>query len=217
MITGYFGVPGCGKTTLLAKIAQKALKKGKYEHVYTNFPCYGCERITVDDLSTFRFGHSLILLDELTLDCDSRDFKDFNEGLKEYITMHRHDGARIIYFVQDYSRVDKTIRNCTFDLWYMSTTTIPLLNRFSIAKRVFRKMDINEYRSEIVYGYRFRNRIESITISTMKLIYRPRWYKYFDSYDLGCLAARPMYSARFYSHNMFSSVNKKPFERKEMN
>ena len=205
MITCYFGTPGCGKTTLLAKIAHNALKKHKYEHVYTNFPCLGCEPITVNNMCKYRFGNSLILLDELTLDVDSRDYKNFNQGLKDYITMHRHDGARIIYFVQDYSRVDKTIRNCTFDLWYLSTTTIPFFRNFSIAKRVFRHMDINEYQSEIVYGYRFRNKIEALTISTIKIIYRPLYYKYFDSYDLGCLADRSVYESEgFYQSDIFS-------------
>lgn len=216
MITGYFGCPGCGKTTLLAKIAQKALRRKEYDHVYTNFPCYGCEQISVDDLCLYRFGHSLILLDELTLDADSRDFKNFEQGLKEYITMHRHDGARIIYFVQDYSRVDKTIRNCTFDLWYMQTTTIPFLRHFSIAKRVFRKMDINEYKSEIVYGYRFRNKIESFTISTIKIVFRPRWYPYFNSFDLGVLADRPLYSNRFYSDNIFPLLSNKTASKNEL-
>lgn len=210
MITCYFGTPGCGKTTLLAKIAQTALKKRSYEHVYSNFPCFGCEPISVNDLCSYRFGNSLILLDELTLDVDSRDYKNFNEGLKEYVTMHRHDGARIIYFVQDYSRVDKTIRNCTFDLWYLSTTTIPFLRNFSIARRVFRHMDINEYQSEIVYGYRFRNKVEAITISTVKIIFRPLYYKYFDSYDLGCLSERSVYQSNgIYQPDIFSlSENK---------
>ena len=42
MVTGYFGLPGSGKTTFLTMIAQKELrliKKGqsKYDRVYTNF------------------------------------------------------------------------------------------------------------------------------------------------------------------------------------
>ena len=42
MITGFFGVPGCGKTTLATFFAQRELKKiklysSKYKRVYTNF------------------------------------------------------------------------------------------------------------------------------------------------------------------------------------
>ena len=46
MLTCYFGVPGCGKTSLLTKFAideLKRMRKGKspYKHIYTNFRC--CE------------------------------------------------------------------------------------------------------------------------------------------------------------------------------
>ena len=58
MITCYFGVPGCGKTTLLTKIAQKELKrikrcKSPYNHVLTNFYCQGCESTLVSTSRIF--------------------------------------------------------------------------------------------------------------------------------------------------------------------
>ena len=57
MITCYFGVPGCGKTTLLTKIAQMELKrinrgKSPYNHVLTNFYCQGCEMVDFKDLGS---------------------------------------------------------------------------------------------------------------------------------------------------------------------
>ena len=87
MITCYFGVPGCGKTSILACLAQRELKrirKGKspYKAVYSNFACKGCKSFPVRDLGFYKFSHSLILIDEITLDVDSRDFKTFSKGLK---------------------------------------------------------------------------------------------------------------------------------------
>ena len=32
----YFGLPGCGKTTMLAKLAMDGLHSGRYKNVYSN-------------------------------------------------------------------------------------------------------------------------------------------------------------------------------------
>lgn len=82
MITGYFGVPGCGKSTFLAMLATKELLKirkgkSKYKYVLTNFPVHGCKCVRLEDLGRFDIHDSLILFDEITLDADSRDFKTF--------------------------------------------------------------------------------------------------------------------------------------------
>lgn len=213
MVTGYFGVPGCGKSTMMTKIAIKALKKGRYDNVYCNFPVAGCKEISVKDLCEFRTPNSLILLDELTLDVDSRDYKKFDENLKEYFTMHRHDGVDLIYFVQDWSRVDKTIRNVTFDLWYLSTSVVPIFKHFSRAKRIFRNVSINDYMSELIMGYRFANFWELVFSSPVKICFRPRWYKYFDSYDLGGLAERKIFYSNLYKKENFPRLSKRDIER----
>ena len=54
MITGYFGVPGSGKSTFLSMLAIKEIKKikkgkSRYLHVLTNFPVSGCEQIKLLD------------------------------------------------------------------------------------------------------------------------------------------------------------------------
>ena len=50
----FWGPPGVGKTTLLTKIAVKAIKrmnrgKGIYENVYTNFHCKGALKLDFKD------------------------------------------------------------------------------------------------------------------------------------------------------------------------
>lgn len=200
MITGYFGVPGCGKTTILTKIAQKELRKiakGKsaYEHVYTNFYCQGCERIAFEDLLSHKPIRSLILFDELTIDADSRSFKSFPKPAKDFFVMHRHCYNDIIYFVQDYSRIDKTIRELTYDLWYVRKPIIPFFRNFSIARKIFRNISINEFTSELVLGYRFSKFLERIFMPCLKYTWRPFWYKYFDSFDEGILADRPVFTS----------------------
>lgn len=193
MITCYFGTPGCGKTTLLASIAQKELKKmannqSSYKHVLTNFYCQGCERIELKQLGNYDLEDCLILLDEITLDADSRDFKTFEQSKKLFFVLHRHVGCDIIYFCQDFSRVDKTIRNLTYDLWYVEKSVFPLFREFTVCKRIWRNININEYSNELTLGYRFSNLRERLFTSTRKVIFRKPWYKYFDSYDKGDLA-----------------------------
>ena len=188
MITGFFGVPGCGKSTFLAMLAAKELKrikkgKSKYKYVLTNFPVHGCNQVRLDDLGRYDIHDSLILFDEITLDADSRDFKVFPICTKNFFTLHRHLNNDIIYFCQDFSRVDKTIRNLTFDLWYIHCSIFPFFRRFSIAKRIYRNININEYTSELTLGYRFAKFTEIIFAKSKICCYRPKYYKYFDSYD----------------------------------
>lgn len=196
MITGYFGVPGVGKTTLLTKIAVKAIKrmnrgKGKYENVYTNFYCKGARRLNFNDLKTYKIINSLILLDEITMDADNRDFKNFPDEIRDFFILHRHLGNDIIYATQGYDAVDKKIRLLTQELWYMQKTVLPLFSEITSAKRIYRTININEHTSELTLGYRFCNLVESFFTSNYKTVWRRRYYKYFDSFDEGILESRP--------------------------
>lgn len=199
MITGYFGVPGCGKTTFLTMIAQKELRKiekGKspFKHVLTNFYCEGCDKYEFKDLGNYAIEECLILCDEITLYCDSRDFKKFTQKQKDFFTLHRHVKVNFIYFCQDFSRVDKTIRELTFDLWTITSSVFPLLRNFSFAKRIWRNVTINEYVGDLILGYRFSNLRERWFTNTRKTCYRPHWYKYFDTFDKGSLAELPEFN-----------------------
>lgn len=186
MVTGFFGVPGCGKTTFMARFAQRELKrikknKSKYEKVLTNFYCQGCYKIDYSDLGHYDITNCLILLDEITLDADSRDFKMFDKYHKDFFLMHRHDRCDIMYFTQQYDGVDKKIRDITFSIYFVSA--VPILP-ISKAKRIYRCLDINEATKEIVQGYRFST-IWDRLFGTGNVIYcwRPFWYKYFDSFE----------------------------------
>lgn len=196
MITCYFGVPGVGKSTVLTKIAQTELKKikknkSKYTRVYTNFYCKGCNIIQYEDLATYLIEDSLILLDELTLDADNRNFKSFKSTIRDFFILHRHLNCDIVYATQSYEMVDLKIRQLTADLWYMTKTVVPFFDRFTQCKKIYRNININEYTSELTLGYRFCNFLESLFTSNYKLCYRPKYYKYFDSFDQSVLADRP--------------------------
>lgn len=198
MITCYFGVPGVGKTSVLAKIGIKELRKiekgkSKYKHVYTNFYLKGAEQIAFDDIKNYKLYDSLILFDEITMDADNRHFKSFPTEVRDFFILHRHLGLDIIYATQSYDMVDMKIKNLTADLWHMQKSVAPFFRNFTYARRVWRKVNINEHTAEMTNGYRYCNFTEAIFASNFRWSYRPLYYKYFDSFEEGVLAPRNIY------------------------
>lgn len=184
MITCFFGLPGCGKSTLLAKLAYKELKrikkgKSKYVRVLSNYFIRGCSVLDFDMIGKYDMSNSLILLDEISLDADSRDFKSFSKPLKQFFILHRHYGCDIIYATQQYDGVDRKIRELTQNLYYMKKAG-PL----TYATAIYRKITITED-SEIKMGYVLPKLIKIISDirHTMIFCFRPKYYKLFDSFD----------------------------------
>lgn len=192
MIKCYFGVPGVGKSTILVNEYKK--NKRKYDHIYTiNLQIKGVPMITKNELEKYKFTNTLILWDEITMDADNREFKSFSKDLRDFFILHRHLGCDIIYATQNFENVDKKVRDLTCELWYMNKSVIPFLKSFTTAKRIYRKININEFTSDLTLGYRFCNFLESIFVSNFKLCFRPLYYRYFDTHDELSLKGRPLY------------------------
>ena len=211
MITGFFGVPRVGKNTILTMIAQRELalmKKGKskYKHIYTDFYCKGCEKFKYSDFRKYKAYNSLFLIEEMGLNADGRKFKDFSVEERNWFALHGHVECDIIYATHDYSDVDKKIRDKTEELWYLTKSCVPFLRNFTVATRIFRTIAINEYTSELINGYRFSTTLEKIFSRVRMIVYRPTWYKYFDSHSEEELAKRPvMYSLNW--DDIIASLN----------
>lgn len=137
MVSGVFGLPGSGKTVLLAKIASDALKGkatvigghvlqyGSYEHVLTNFYCEGCEKFTFSDLGHVDFRKCCLICDETAFDADSRNFKQFSEDAKFFFhQQNRKSGSVFIWTSQSYDSVDKRIRDLTDQYFYIRPSRI---------------------------------------------------------------------------------------------
>lgn len=192
MIKCYFGVPGVGKSTILVR---EYLKNRKYyKFIYTiNIQIANVPMIDKSDLEKYKFKNALILWDEITMDADNREYKSFSKDLRDFFILHRHLGCDIIYATQNFENVDKKVRDLTSELWYMSKSVIPFFNKFTTAKRIYRTININELSSELTLGYRFCNFLESIFVSNCKIVFRPRYYKYFDTHDELSLKGRSLY------------------------
>lgn len=200
MITCFFGVPRVGKNTLLTMIALQELKKmkqgkSKYKHIYTDFFVEGCEFIDYRVFKHWKMYDSLVLIEEMGLDADGREHKSFTRAERDFFVLHGHIHCDIIYATQDYSNVDKKIRDLTEELWYLSKSCVPVVKHFTFAKRIFRTIAINEHTSELVNGYRFSTFLERIFTKCTKICFRPLYYSKFDSYDEGSLESRPIFES----------------------
>lgn len=166
MIVGVFGLPRSGKSTLLAYCAERALRHkalacgrgawrvslgdfSPYDKVYSTFPILS-KSGKVCKLDCFQLGkieikNSLLLIDEISLVFDSRDYKAFPKHCKEFFALHGHWSNDIIYASQGFEDCDKRIRNMTDTLLYVDRA-----GRFSRVRPIRKQWSID---GSIVEGY----------------------------------------------------------------
>lgn len=184
----YFGLPGCGKTTLVTYFAKKGVKSKRYENVYTNVPqtVRGATYIDNNCIGVYDITNSLILIDEATLFADSRDHKNFPRHLIEFFLLHRHYNVDIMLFTQQWDGIDKKIRVITdrvfyvykgklLGQWFTRFYRIP----YGIIIPDPKKSD-GQKLGEIVQGYCKPNFLVRLF---SPWVFRPLYYRYFDSWD----------------------------------
>lgn len=187
MICGVFGLPRAGKTTFLTWCAMRALK-GKsivigrwcwrivagqfapYKNVYTNFAVDGCKMLDFDKLGEEDFTESLILIDEIMLLCDSRDWKNFPIRLRNFLALHGHGKTDIIYCSQGYKDTDIRFRNLTENIFYIQRS-----GNWSKIAPIAKSWRIDQ---DIEEGYTLSPPIGCTWI------FQPLYRKAFDSFDL---------------------------------
>ncbi len=192
MVSLYFGLPGSGKSSLLTFMAIREqnkilIGKSRYSRVVSNveidYP--GIIFMEFADMLKYDLGAStLILIDEGTLEFDSRDYKAFDILKKDMFLQHRRYQYDIIIFTQQWDGVDKKIRVITDRVYYVHTGG--LLKQLSYTNRIpygilipkARDTDSKSY-GEIVQGYHrgsFFSRLFCFRF------YRPLVYGYYNSY-----------------------------------
>lgn len=187
MISLYFGLPGCGKTTLLTKFALKEVKK-KNINVYCNIDIKvnGVIRVYNHEIGKYDISYGTLLIDEGTLFSDCRNYKSFSNELVEFFLTHRHDHLNIIIFTQGWDTLDKRIRIITDRVYYVYKPFplgIVMTRYYRIPYGIIipdPKKEDSEKLGEIIQGYckpGFFRRLFS------GYCYRPKYYKYFDSWE----------------------------------
>ena len=194
MITGVFGLPGSGKSTFLAWCASRALsskpiKIGSlslstnktYNKIYSNFPISGCYPLNFDLLGISEYSDCLILIDEISLLADSRNFKTFSDNCKLFFTMHRHWNVDIIWCGQSYLDCDVKIRRITEQLMFIEARPFG----YSCVTPIFPCLGLDDF-GHIVENYTTKG------FFSRKYIKRKKYYYMFDSFQRPSL--RPLRS-----------------------
>lgn len=188
----FFGLPGSGKTTILTYCALLASKSGHYKNIYSNvsIAVHGVTYIPFDFFGKYELRECLFLVDEATIMCGDRDHKNFSkEKLKEFM-MHRHKDCDIILFSQEADGVDKKIRSITDRMYYVKKGVLTGKWFSSIYRIPYDVMfpDGGDKIGDIIMGYKkppFLARLFA------KRLYRPFYYKYFDSWESDPLPELP--------------------------
>lgn len=185
MISLYFGLPGAGKTTLACKLLIDATNK--YDRVFCNFRCKipGVTYIDNECISKYDLSGGFVVIDEMQLYANCRKSKDFDDDMLDTFVLHRHRSMDFCILSQRSNGHDLIIRELTCQCFYLYKT-FPLGFWQTKYYKIPYKVMIPDARSgssrvgEIVMGYYQPPFLVKIFAHR---IWRPKYYKYFDSFE----------------------------------
>ena len=205
MVSVYFGLPGCGKTSLIAYQAKREslrMRKGRspFKQIYTNVHLTGVPYVTYIDndyIGKYNLSQGLILIDEATIFADSRDYKAFSKAKVQFFMLHRHYGCELRLFTQQWDGIDKKIRTITdkvfyiykpliTGIWFTKYYRIPY--GIIIPDKKKNKESSGSSLGEIIQGY---CKPSIFTRITCPRVFRPPLYKIFDSWEAPVLDPLP--------------------------
>lgn len=179
-LTMIFGKKGSGKSTLMVRMAYEYLALGWT--VFCTERLDGCIHIDYKDIGYKQIPpHSLLLVDEVGMIWDNRNFKDFKTEVRDWFKLQRHYKVKVVLFSQTFD-IDKKLRDLTDDMFLCTN----VLRIFSWAKRITRRVVLVKpgndsparIDEELAYDgliwWPFGSRI---------LTFIPHWAPYFDSHN----------------------------------
>lgn len=194
IVTIYFAPPRTGKSTYATKIAHKCMKKNI--PVYSNFYIRDTFMYNKEDLGKYDISNCKLILDEVGLEFNNREFKTFPKEALSFFKLHGHYKVSIDVFSQDWSDMDKKIRTLAQRLYIIRRSRIPFFIR---AIPIYKKIGINEMTKEICDEYYTLGNFLNLFFG--KWCFMPKYWKMFDSFDAPKLP--PMKQVK-YSKEMFS-------------
>lgn len=179
-LTMVFGKKGSGKSTLMVRMAYEYLALGWT--VFCTERLDGCIHIDYKQIGYKQIPpHSLLLVDEVGMIWDNRNYKDFKPQVRDWFKLQRHYKVRVVLFSQTFD-IDKKLRDLTDDMFLCTN----LLRVFSWAKRITRRVVLvkpgadcparidEELAYDSLIWWPFGSRI---------LTFIPHWAPYFDSHN----------------------------------
>lgn len=174
-----FGKKGSGKSSFLVKQAIYYLRKGFF--VYTNMDdlCLdGVRIIDANELGDFvPVANSVLLLDEVGMLYDNRNFKNFKNSVRDFFKLQRH--YKVICFLasQTYD-IDKKLRDLCDSMILVNSVFVC----FSLIRPIHKAITLTEAvadgESRIAENLKFR------FITSWRLMYIPKYSKYFSSFKV---------------------------------
>ena len=182
-----FGKKGSGKSTLLTKYALDYLKKGW--NVYSTEHCPGTYQISYQDIG-YKYipPNSVIIVDEVGMIWDSRNFKNFPHQVRDYFKLQRHYKHVVILASQTFD-VDKKIRDLADEMYLVNKR----FRVFSYAKKILRKTVLVEATGESPSKIDENLEFDSLLFfwaGSRKFTFIPKYIKYFDSFKVPELAEK---------------------------
>lgn len=173
-----FGKKGSGKTTFLTKVAINEIKKNKI--VYSTIDIPGTRLFDVNELGLSIFPvNSVILIDEVGMIWDNRDFKNFKPHVRDYFKYQRQYKNKVYLFSQTFD-VDLKLRNLTDEMYLLKNVA----RVFSIARRITKNITIQKGEdgkaSTLVDNYEF---VPIFSPNAFIITFIPRWVAFFKSYN----------------------------------
>lgn len=187
MIVQIFGPPGSGKSSLLVLFALDALQGhslsighfnyktnigdfAPYDRVYSNLEIPGTYKLDVNALGVQNFENCLILMDEVMLDFDCRDFKTLPKHTIRFLATHRHYKCDIVICSQGFTDADKKFRTLTEKL-----LLVRKVGAFSCVALIDKDTDALNGNIDDVYT--------KAPPLSRTWFYRPRYFQAFDSFE----------------------------------
>lgn len=172
-----FGKKGSGKSSYLVRKAIQYQKKGFI--VYTNMQdcCLdGVRIINPNDLGDFvPVADSCLLLDEVGMLYDNRDYRNFKPSVRNFFKLQRHYKV-VCYLASQSFDIDKKLRDLTDEMYLISNIATACSLVRPIRKTVTLTEATAEGESRIAENLKFR------FITSWRVYLIPTTIKYFQSF-----------------------------------
>lgn len=184
-----FGAPGTGKSTLLCYLAKWYTKHGFICYVNFDVNIKGCVRISDEDLGYYAFTDGVLLLDELGISMGNRDFKNgmmndknrlqFFKRIRHYLQKNKKGCCWVA--TQGWNDIDKKIRDLSTNYFMITKWFF-----FTIVKPIHKGCAVDPLSHEPTDFF------EIDPFPEWRLVFRPKYYKYFDSFEAPALPEYPI-------------------------
>ncbi len=177
-----FGKKGCGKSTTLQKLGNQYLKQGytvySTDPNFSEFRYFPSEWVGIYNIPK----DSVLLIDEVGMLWDNRQFKSFPTHVRNWFKFQRHEGVIVFMFSQSFD-VDKKLRDLTDEMYLLEN----VFRVFSYGKRISKKWVLTLAEADKPSTIAENLTFESLFAPNSRMLtFIPKYAKKFDShYRLG--------------------------------